>query len=84
MCKYAFSGRTRQVYNLFQDLWKRFIILEVGERNGKSLLCQGFADRQPYRTGGGTIFFRGSGGWGATQNFITDFENSVLRPVFHR
>ena len=45
----AKSG-TRRVYNLFQDLWNRLIILEGVV---KSLWCQGFADRQTYRTGGG-------------------------------
>ena len=93
----------------------------------KSLCCQGLADRQPYRTGGGPDFLfwrekiahfnanfqnehskwtfletgkfngcflgktsltknfqmilRGLGG--GSQIFITDFENSVSRPVFH-
>ena len=36
---------TRQVYNLFQDLWNRFIIWGVGS-GCKVLSCQDFADRQ--------------------------------------
>ena len=45
----------------------------------KSLWCQGFTDRQKYRTGGGagciTIYFYGWGWVGS---------NPVTRSVFHR
>ena len=50
------SDITRQVYNLFQDLWNRLIILEGLVKGAKPLWCQGFADRQAYRTGSGARF----------------------------
>ena len=49
---------TRQVYNLFQDLWNRFMVQKCVQKMFKKIT--------------------------ATQNFRTDFGNSVLRPVFHR
>ena len=44
---------TRQAYNLFQDLWTMFIILEGAKRVQSHFDAKGFADRQTYRTGGG-------------------------------
>ena len=78
----------KQVCNLFQDVWNRFPYFEGWGVGAKSL---GVKDKQigrqtdrqqTYRTGldkyGGWV---GVAGWGAgaPQNFITDFENSVVR-----
>ena len=42
------GDETRQVYNLFQDLWNRFPNLRGGGVGAKSLWCQGWVNRQDW------------------------------------
>ena len=65
---------TRQVNNLFQDLWNE----PLGFL--RKVLMQKMVQKCVQKRDS----FRGGGGWGGSQKRITKFENPVIRPVFHR
>ena len=57
--------------------WEKFI--ELGQTEGKKQPTERL--HTPQLRFKGKFYGWGWWGMGATQNFITDFENSVLRPV---